>query len=48
MGRKRTIHAATFKAKVAIAAVKELETGVHIRHSTETGRILAWMCQIGV
>lgn len=26
MGRKRTIHAAAFKAKVAIAAVKELET----------------------
>ena len=26
MGRKRTIHAAGFKAKVAVAAVKELET----------------------
>ncbi len=26
MGRKRTIHAASFKAKVALAAVKEQET----------------------
>ena len=26
MGRKRTFHAASFKAKVALAAVKEQET----------------------
>ena len=48
MGKKRKIHSATFKAKVAIAAVKELETVSVLasRHGVHPTQVHLWKKQL--
>ncbi len=48
MGKKRKIHSATFKAKVALAAVKELETVSVLasRHGVHPTQVHLWKKQL--
>ena len=48
MGRKRKVHSASFKAKVALAAVKELETVSVLasKHGVHPTQVHLWKKQL--